>query len=203
MKHEPCFRISRSLESLLHRIDERGEMTVGECLEMLGSSGIAMAILLLALVNAIPIPSPPGFSMITGLPIIFFGAQLASRRETLWLPERFRRYKLRAGALTKNMLRVVPKLEKIERLLRLRWLTMSSSAMRRVIGFAVIFTGTLLSLPIPFANFPSGVALTVLSLGLIERDGVMICAGLALCLAALAVTLIAVLALSHGLSAIM
>ena len=42
-------------------------------------------------------------------------------------------------------------------------------------------------LPLPFSNFPPAVAMLCLSLGLLERDGALVAAGLALAATALAI----------------
>ena len=66
---------------------------------------------------------------------------------------------------------------------------MSSSLVERLLGLVLLLLAILVALPIPFANQPPAVAQGLISLGLIERDGMVVLIGL---LAAAIATAIAV-----------
>ena len=52
--------------------------------------------------------------------------------------------------------------------------------MQRFLGIAFVILATVMSLPIPFGNFPPGLAMALMAIGLIERDGLIIILGLAI-----------------------
>ena len=58
---------------------------------------------------------------------------------------------------------------------RLKWLTGRVS--ERLIGWIGVALSLIVSLPIPFGNALPGISIAVLTLGLIERDGVIVAAG--------------------------
>jgi hypothetical protein len=73
--------------------------------------------------------------------------------------------------------RFVPWLERAERLVRPRLLTLSEPTGERLIGLAALLLALLLFAPLPFGNLLPGLALALFGIGLIERDGVAIIAG--------------------------
>jgi hypothetical protein len=72
--------------------------------------------------------------------------------------------------------RLVPWLERAERLVRPRLLTLSEPTGERLIGLAALLLALLLFAPLPFGNLLPGLALALFGIGLIERDGVAIIA---------------------------
>ncbi len=83
--------------------------------------------------------------------------------------------------------KVIPWIEKLERFVRPRWLWLTVSPMPNLIGLAVIGLALVIMLPLPFSNLPPALALLCLSIGLLERDGVLIAFGIIVTVVALAV----------------
>ena len=55
----------------------------------------------------------------------------------------------------------------------------ASPPARQFVGLLVVILGLLLMLPIPiFGNLPPGIAVCILGLGMVERDGAFIVAGM-------------------------
>jgi hypothetical protein len=80
-----------------------------------------------------------------------------------------------------------PYLLRFERLLRPRLTVMTTSIVERLLGLVLLLLSVIVALPIPFANQPPAVAQALISLGLIERDGVVVLIGLGV--AAIATTI--------------
>ena len=74
----------------------------------------------------------------------------------------------------------MPWLARIERLLKPRWLWLVKGNIERFLAAVCVLMAFLLILPIPLGNLPPGFSLLLISLGLIERDGVCVALGLAL-----------------------
>lgn len=169
---------SASISLILEKAKIKGEVTVEECIDALGDNTIPLALLLFTLLSSLPLFSIPGFTTITGIPIILLGGQLLFAREHIWLPERIRHRKLTSPKLWHWLEKILPSLQKIEHYLKPRIPQLSEIPMRQLLGLVFMFVGTLLALPIPLINFPAGFTMFVLALGLVERDGLVISAAL-------------------------
>lgn len=74
-------------------------------------------------------------------------------------------------------LRLVPWLQRIERIIRPRILLLTEPISERLIGVVAFALAVVLFLPIPFGNMLPGFALALFALGILERDGLAIIAG--------------------------
>jgi hypothetical protein len=178
-------RISEALALILVS-HTAARISVGELLDALSDHGFGLLILVPALINAIPGPHIPGFSVPFAIALIVLGAQLASGRPSPWVPRRVRRWSVTSSGYTRFLDRVLPIIRRVEGWLGARpsWLT--EPAGERVIGIAVVLLGIVLAFPIPLGNAPIAFALVVLALGLMEEDSRALSLGLVLGFLALA-----------------
>jgi hypothetical protein len=88
---------------------------------------------------------------------------------------------------TRLVRRIAPWLASAESLLRPRLTLLGGAPMQRLIGLLCLVLALVLFLPIPLGNVLPGLAITVLALGLLGRDGAWILAGLAIAGVALVV----------------
>jgi hypothetical protein len=178
-------RISEALALILVS-HTAARISVGELLDALSDHGFGLLILGPALINAIPGPHIPGFSVPFAIALIVLGAQLASGRPSPWVPRRVRRWSVTSSGYARFLDRVLPIIRRVEGWLGARpsWLT--EPAGERVIGIAVVLLGIVLAFPIPLGNAPIAFALVVLALGLMEEDSRALSLGLVLGFLALA-----------------
>lgn len=175
----PPERLSETLRHLLDAAKGRG-LRVREMVDILQGRGLQMVIVLLSLPFLSPV-AIPGLSLPFGLAIALSGLRVALKRKP-WLPRFIMERHVSQPAL-ERMVRIGRAVYgKIEKLARPRLLVVVESAgMHVVIGLSIALSGFLLSLPIPppfpLTNTIPGLAVILLSLGLIERDGVLLVAG--------------------------
>ncbi|MGE0724277.1 MAG: exopolysaccharide biosynthesis protein [Alphaproteobacteria bacterium] len=148
--------------------------------DALGDRGFAIILLVLAAPNSLPIPSPPGLSTVFGLPLAFFSAQLMVGRETPWLPTRLMDKTISRQEFRRVVEKLLPWLERLERYCRPRGHVLTGRLAERILGIFFLILSIILALPIPGGNFPPGLAMTVMSLGLLEKDGRMVAVGIAI-----------------------
>jgi hypothetical protein len=150
-------------------------LTVGEILEGLDGRSQAAAILLLSLPFLQPVPTL-GLAYPLGLVIAGLGAALALGRKA-WLPATLLRLPVRRELL-KGMALVLGRLHRVLPS-RSRLPIMTSPLARVAAGASLFCAGVVLFLPIPLpmSNFVPAVAILLLALGLVERDGVLLLAG--------------------------
>lgn len=138
----------------------------------------------------------PGISAFAGLAMMVPGFQMAFGYRAPLLPRLIRQRKIDRDAIRALGNRGVSWLELVERCVRPRWTGLTTPPMPNIIGLLVIGLGIVVVLPLPFSNFPPTVALFLLSLGLLERDGLLVLIGLVSGLVALvigvAITILAI-----------
>jgi hypothetical protein len=151
-------------------------VTLGEVIDALGERGFGLLILLLALPNVVPGPAMPGFSAAFAIPLSFLAAQLAGGRDEPRLPAWLLRRSMTLAGFRQLVAYAAPPIRRVERWLRPR----PGLPERRWLGLALLLLTLALAVPIPFANVPPALALVVIALGLIEKDGGAVRAGLVL-----------------------
>ena len=189
-------RASELLEEFMaHEHGER--ITLADLVRILGDRAFGALILLLAIPNVLPVP---GLSTVTGLPIAFVAAQMAAGRAQPWLPRRLGAVSMECEGFLRVLRRAHPRMEWIERrLLRERLPALTSPIAERFIGAAMVVLATVLALPIVFGNQPPAFALALLALGIIEKDGAFVVAGLVAGVAAIAIVAAVVFGFAQGL----
>jgi hypothetical protein len=137
---------------------------------------------LLTLPFMIPV-SIPGVSTVFGLAILSIGVGVTINRVP-WLPGRILDRPLATESLKQAFEKSLGIVRRVEKLVqpRLLWIT-GTSALRFTHGLALIFGALLLMLPfglVPFSNTLPALAILLLALGMLERDGLFIAGGYAM-----------------------
>jgi len=185
-------RLSDALRRLLAEAGGRA-LQVREMIEILRGKGLQMMVILLCLPFLSPV-TIPGISMPFGLAIALCGLRIAFGHKP-WLPAFVMNRRISAQALERMVhvgCRIYGKIERVVRP-RLSYLFVGPG-MTTLVGLSIALAGILLSLPIPppfpLTNTLPGFALIFLSLGLMEKDGVLILLGYTLTLVALVYALL-------------
>jgi len=175
-------RLSDTLKRLLE-VAEGQPLTLREMIAIMHGRGLMMIVILLCLPFLSPV-TIPGISIPFGLAISLCGVRIAFGQKP-WLPGFILNRKISYSALEKMVGFGSKVYEKVEKIIRPRLaFIFDGRAMTMVVGMAIALAGVLLSLPIPppfpLTNMIPGFAIIFLSLGLMERDGVLIVLGYAL-----------------------
>ncbi len=150
-------------------------VTLDWVLSQLHERAFGLFLLILALPCCIPFLY--GVPQIVSLPLMFIAAQLVMGRKAPWLPARLGRRQISRESLASLSMRASPWLQRIEAVShpRLVWLTHRPAD--RIIGAAlVIFCGSIL-LPIPLTNTVPAVGVVLISMGFLQRDGLLVLLG--------------------------
>jgi hypothetical protein len=126
--------------------------------------------------------------MVFGTVLALVSLQMIAGQRCLYVPGWLSRRRVRRGVVQGVVTRATPVLDRIERWLAPRCSTLTGPAMLRPLGVLVFLMGVLIALPIPFGNTVPGIAVLVIALGLVVRDGLAVAAGMALSLVAVAVS---------------
>jgi hypothetical protein len=171
----------------------KARLSVGELMERLEDAD-GPGPVLFALTLPVMVPMPPGVSMVLALPLLVVAPQIMLGRRELWMPKALARQTVTRKDLAKLLHRVLPTVERFEKLVHPRLTFLTGRVGTRLVGLACTLIALVLVLPIPFANLVPGIAMGVFALGLTRRDGLLILAGYGLIVVAALVVALGV----HG-----
>lgn len=186
-QHQSADERPATLSAMLRAMaqDGRGDrISVGELLTGLGDRALGALMFIFAIPNVLP--TPPGTSSILGAPLVFLAAQLAFGRSP-WLPAVVAKRSMSRSDFASLVTRIGPWLERAEKLLRPRMAGLAAPPMEYLVGLVCLVLAIVLVLPIPLGNVLPALAISLLALGVLERDGLSVLAGLAVAAASGAV----------------
>lgn len=165
--------ISDLLRKLSANIDGGEDVTIGQMLELFGVRGFAFLLFVFPLLN-IAIFIVPGVSTFFGIPMIFFAVQMVAGLKTPVFPKVILGKAIKRSVLKRGLEIGINFMNKVEGVIRPRFLFLFGAKMDRVHGILAILLAVLMSFPFPFVNLPPSLGLVVLSLGIMQRDGLFI-----------------------------
>ncbi len=160
----------KRLEALKDRAESGGDVAVQSLLEVFGRRRFRFVLLVFSLPPLIPIPGPFGF--VFGAALALIGLQMIAGARRVWLPDVIGRRKLPAGLVAAMLDKAMSLFARLGHWLepgRMRWL--NSRLGQRLTGLPIVVLAIIIALPIPLGNLAPALALILLSLALIERDG--------------------------------
>jgi hypothetical protein len=184
---------TRKISAILAELAASGtgeRVMLRELIEAFGDRAFGIVILTFSLPNAVGLGVIPGLSAVFGLPQIFVAAQMASGLHKLWLPSWALERSIARADFATMIEKSMPYLLRAERVLRPRLPALTAYAAERVLGLVLVGLAVIVSLPIPFGNQPPGIAMAIIALALMERDGAWVIVGLVA--AAIAATIAAI-----------
>jgi hypothetical protein len=154
-------------------------VTLRELLARIGEQGLLLCCVFLTIPFLLPI-SIPGVSTVFGVVIILIGVGVTLNRMP-WLPRRLMEHKLPTEQLTHALERGAHLIARIERFICPRLAVFTNGRIINGLnGTAVVIGGILLLFPlglVPFSNTLPAIAVLLLALGILQRDGLFIIAG--------------------------
>ncbi len=169
-------RISAILTALVAQPSDR--LTVGDILVVLRDRAFALLVVLLGLPNCLPMPPP--IPLVSGLLLALVAVQIIAGRPAPWLPRALLHRSIARADVERAVLRAAPIFRRLERFSRPRMTMLETAVSIRVIGVVLLIlaVGIIFALPPIVGQIPLGIAVCLLGLGLVERDGVVVIAGL-------------------------
>lgn len=167
-----------ALSEVLREIGDdqtRDRVSVGDLLTILGDRALGALLFIFAFPNILP--TPPGTSTVLGAPLIFLAAQLTLGLRP-WLPTFIARQSMSREDFLALISRIGPSLGKAERLLQPRATKLATPPMEYIVGLVCFLLSIVLVLPIPLGNILPALAISLMALGVLEKDGFWVLAGL-------------------------
>lgn len=172
-KHRRIHRLSAMFTRMAG--DARGDVTIGAIRDMMGHRAFAPLLTLFAAFNLMPLP--PGTSLVLGVPLLVVSAQMALDTRKPWLPDLIARRAVTAEQFRTVTGWVVPRLMRVERMVRPRYWPFWRRGGERVVGVAALILAICITLPIPLGNWLPAFATALMGLSLVQRDGLLFAIG--------------------------
>jgi hypothetical protein len=134
---------------------------------------------LFLLVGALPcsIPFLYVLPQIVALPLLFVSGQLMIGRRLPWLPDRLGARTVSKKALETLVRRANPFLLRIEAFSRPRLVPLTRRPADQLVGLALVLFSASIFVPLPGTNTIPGISIVVISMGLLQRDGLLVLLG--------------------------
>lgn len=151
------------------------QMRLQDLMDGLGERSFGFVLLLFGVLSAIAIV--PGLATIIAIPLLFFGLQMLAGYRTPWLPKSISERSFAKADLLATIERAVPAMRWVETICKPRLLFLIGPVGERLLGLLVFILALVIALPGPGTNFAPGVAIAFMAIAIIERDGLLVFAG--------------------------
>ncbi|MEM6622005.1 MAG: exopolysaccharide biosynthesis protein [Pseudomonadota bacterium] len=153
--------------------DAPGErVTLGWILDQLHERAFGLFLLILALPCCIPFLY--GIPQIVALPLLFVSAQILFGRRVPWLPEKLRGRAVSTASLGDLSRLAGPWLRRIEAFSSPRLGALTRPPIDQLVGVALLAFSASILVPMPGTNTVPGFAVVLISMGLLQRDGILV-----------------------------
>ena len=171
-------------KTISDRLDQLAESATGGAVSLDWIMGQlherAFGLFLLVLALPCCIPFLYGIPQIVSLPLMFVSAQILMGRQTPWLPERLAARTVSAEGLENLADRAGPWLRRIEAFSRPRQAHWTRAPLDRIVGLALVLFSASILVPLPGTNTVPGIAVVLVAMGLLQRDGLLVILGMLL-----------------------
>ncbi len=140
--------------------------------------GFGLLMLFFTLPLSIPLPIPPGLTMVPAIPLIIFSIQMMRGMDSPWLPKWIGARRIKRSTVALVVEKTAPYLKRVEKLMRPRFSLASSASGEKIIGLFALLFSVAIFIPLPFIHMVPAIGILLMSLGLLSKDGVPIIMGM-------------------------
>ena len=158
--------------------DSDPTVTLGEIIHRLGHRAFGAMFFVFAAPNWLPLP--PRTSTFLGFPLVLMTPQIIFGVRGPWLPNFIDERPLKRRQLADAFQKLIPWLQRVEKVSRPRLTFLFGPVGDRVIAFVCFLLSLILILPIPLGNMAPAAAIAVFGLAMIQRDGILALAAYAI-----------------------
>ncbi len=153
-------------------------VTLRKLMTAIGEQGLLVLCAIATLPFLIPV-SIPGVSTVFGAAIVLLAVAVTMNRLP-WLPQRILDRPLETAKLLPALRKGVAIVSKLDAWVLPRIMMLTTGPMARFNGLVLVFAGLLLMAPfglVPFSNTAPAVAILLLTMGMLQRDGLFVLLG--------------------------
>lgn len=168
------------------------KVTLFDIKTALQERGFGILMIIFSLPLSVPIPVPPGYTTILSIPLILFSLQLLLGFHSPWMPRWLERKSFKRSTLALVVKKTLPALKKIEKFMKPRMSFIFYGPGEKILAFVMLLCALSIALPLPLTNFIPAIGTTLISLGIMSKDGFLSILGVLISLCGLLLTLVVV-----------
>ncbi|WP_374698364.1 exopolysaccharide biosynthesis protein [Wolbachia endosymbiont (group B) of Limnophora tigrina] len=168
------------------------KVTLFDIKAALQERGFGILIIIFSLPLSVPIPVPPGYTTILSIPLILFSLQLLFGFDSPWMPHWLERKSFQRSTLALVVEKTSPALKKIEKFMQPRMSFIFYGPGEKILAFIMLLSALSIALPLPLTNFIPAIGTTLISLGIMSKDGFLSILGVLISLCGLLLTLVVI-----------
>ncbi|WP_353279838.1 exopolysaccharide biosynthesis protein [Wolbachia endosymbiont (group B) of Xanthorhoe designata] len=172
--------------------NDNDKVTLFDIKTALHERGFGILMIIFSLPLSVPIPVPPGYTTILSIPLILFSLQLLFGFDSPWMPNWLERKSFQRSTLALVVEKTSPILKKIEKFMKPRMSFIFRGPGEKILAFMMLLCAIIIALPLPFTHFLPAIGITLISLGIMGKDGFLSTLGVLFSFCALLVTLIVI-----------
>lgn len=153
-------------------------VTLAWVLDQLHERAFGLFLLVLALPCCIPFLY--GVPQVVALPLLFIAAQIVLGWSVPWLPRQLGERRVTTASLAALAQRADPWLRRIEAVSRPRLAALTRRPLDQLVGLALLVFSISILVPVPGTNTVPGIAVAIMAIGMLQRDGLLVVFGLIL-----------------------
>jgi Uncharacterized ABC-type transport system, permease components len=165
----------RPISEILQELCEQDSVRIGDIIDRFGGRAFGALLFVFSIPNLLPLP--PGSSTILGAPLLLLAPQLALGVSGPWLPRFVDNRSLSGADLDKAFGRLIPWVQRVERISRPRIELFFGAIGDRIIGAICSALAFVLILPIPLGNLLPALTIGFFGFALFSRDGIFAVVG--------------------------
>lgn len=137
----------------------------------------AYGVLMLVLALPCCIPAVPLLPSLFGVPMMLLGLQMVAGRKELWLPKKVAQKEFKTKTYAKLTEKAMPWMQRLEALSKPRLSFLTHGWAERIIGGWMAILAISVCVPLPGTNTLPSIAIAIIAVGMIEKDGLLVLAG--------------------------
>jgi hypothetical protein len=153
--------------------NDSDKVTLFDIKTALHERGFGILIIIFSLPLSVPIPVPPGYTTILSIPLILFSLQLLFGFDSPWMPHWLERRSFQRSTLALVVEKTSPVLKKIEKFMKPRMSFIFYGPGEKILAFIMLLSALSIALPLPLTNFIPAIGTTLISLGIMNKDGLV------------------------------
>jgi len=121
---------------------------------------------------------PPGINSFAVIPVLVLSIQFLIGKNTPWLPQWLLKKKIKRTILEKTLRKIEPKLIKLEEIIKPRFPLLCRGKISHLFvgAMATIFSLSIV-VPLPATNLLPAIGISIMSIGIIQEDGLAVIIG--------------------------
>ncbi|WP_425383754.1 exopolysaccharide biosynthesis protein [Wolbachia endosymbiont (group A) of Schoenobius gigantella] len=172
--------------------NDNDKVTLFDIKTALHERGFGILIIIFSLPLSVPIPVPPGYTTILSIPLILFSLQLLFGFDSPWIPNWLERKSFQRSTLALVVEKTSPTLKKIEKFMKPRMSFIFRGPGENILAFIMLLCALSIAIPLPLTNFIPAIGTTLISLGIMSKDGFLSIMGVLVSLCGLLLTLVVI-----------